>query len=289
MLKFYISESFRVIMRAKLASFISIITLSISITFIVASLILIFLSSKIENSWKNEISINLFINDSVPNNQLSKIKNKILEINEVKNVKYFSKEEAYKKFVELTGDDFKRIIETNPLPRSYTLSFTNKINKKKIEKIIPKLKKIGGVEDVVYDYNLTFTILEYISSIRAIVFILAIFFTSLSFYLLFSTSRLIISERMAQYSTMKLVGAKLSTIKIPLLLTGIIFGVISASICITIVDVFYITFKAFYPHFRFENYIYFINFIIILFGLLLGPVGIGFYTKKISLQIDDFN
>jgi cell division protein FtsX len=87
---------------------------------------------------------------------------------------------------------------------------------------------------------------------------------------------------------MKLVGAKLSTIKIPLLLTGIIFGFISASISIIIVDVLYITFKAFYPLYRFDNYIYFVNFAFVLFGLLLGPVGIGFYTKKISLQIDNF-
>ncbi len=289
MLKFYISESFRVIMRAKLASLISIITLSISITFIVASLTLIFLSSKIENSWKNEIKINLFIQDSVATNHLSQIKSKILEIDEVKKVKYFSKEEAYNKFIKLTGDDFRRIIETNPLPRSYSLSFKNSINKRKIGEIIPKLKRINGVEDVVYDYNLTFTILEYISSMRIIVFLFAIFFTSLSFYLLFSTSRLIISERMSQYSTMKLVGAKLSTIKIPLLLTGIIFGFISASISIIIVDVLYITFKVFYPLYRFDNYIYFVNFMFVLFGLLLGPVGIGFYTKKISLQIDNFN
>ncbi len=288
MLKFYFTESIRLILKAKLASFISIITLSLSILFIVGALSLLFLSNKIENTWKNEIKINLFIHDSVSSNQLSNIKDEILKIDDIKKVNYFSKEKAYKKFINLTGDDFKRILDTNPLPRSYSLSFNNTINKEKIEKIIPKLEKISGVEDVVYDYNLTFTLLEYIFSMRIVVFFFALFFTLLSFYLLFSTSRLIISQRLPQYSTMKLVGAKLSTIKIPLLLAGIILGIIASLICITIVDVLYITFKTFYPHFRFDNYVYFSNFMFVLLGILLGPVGIGFYTKKISLQIENF-
>jgi cell division transport system permease protein len=288
MLRFYISESFKSIMRARLASFISIITLSISITFISASLFLVFLSNKIETSWKNEIKINVFINDSVSANQLDKIEKKIEKIDELETLKYFSKKDAFNKFVEITGNDFKNILETNPLPRSYSLSFNNKINKSKIQKLIPLLKNIQGVEDVVYDYNFTFTILEYISSMRVIVFILTILFSVISLYLLFSTSKLIIAQRMQQFNTMKLVGAKLSTIKIPLLLTGVIFGIVSSLICIFVFNGIYYVSKTFYPQSRFDNFIYFINFAFVFLGLILGPIGIGFYTKKLSLKIDEF-
>ena len=288
MLRFYISESFKSIMRARLASFISIITLSISITFISASLVLIFLSNRIETSWKNEIKINVFIEDSISSSELKIIKQKIEKIDDVENLKYFSKKDAYNKFVELTGNDFKKILESNPLPQSYTVSFDNKINKAKIQKIIPLLKNIKGVEDVVYDYNLTFTILEYISSMRVIVFILTILFIIISLYLLFSTSKLIIAQRMQQYNTMKLVGAKLSAIKIPLLLTGVIFGLISSFICVFTFDVIYYISRTFYPQIRFDNFIYFINFAFVFLGLILGPIGIGFYTKKLSLKIDEF-
>ncbi len=230
----------------------------------------------------------MFIQDSVASNKLSKIKSKILKIDEVKKVKYFSKKDAYTKFVKMTGNDFKNILETNPLPRSYSISFKNSINKSKIESIILTLKSIDGIEDVIYDYNLTFTVLEYISSMRIIVFVLTIIFSLVSFYLLFSTSRLIISQRMQQYSTMKLVGAKLSAIKIPLLITGMILGVISALFCIVTFDLLYFGFKTFYPSIRFDNYIYIINFGFVLLGLLFGPIGIGFYTKKLSLDIDKF-
>ncbi|MBU0473032.1 MAG: permease-like cell division protein FtsX, partial [Bacteroidetes bacterium] len=128
MIKFYFSESIKSITRAKLASFIAIISLSISILFIASSFALIFLSNKIENSWKSEIKINLFINDSVNSNQLSKVKASILEFKEVAEVKFISKQDAYKNFVEMTGEDFSKILDENPLPRSYTISFKNSIN-----------------------------------------------------------------------------------------------------------------------------------------------------------------
>jgi cell division transport system permease protein len=276
-------------MRAKLASFISVITLSISMSFIAASVMLLLLSHKIENSWKNAIKVNVFISDSVSTNQLYGIKEKLLKINDVKSAKYYSKEEAYKKFVEITGEDFKKILETNPLPRSYTLTFRESINQQKIDKIIKQIKNIAGIEDVIYDYNLTFTILEYINSMKIFIFILTFLFLIVSFYLLYSTSRLIISQKMEQYNTMKLVGAKLSTIKMPLLFTGIILGIISAILCSVSFDIVLYILKRFYPQFIFENYIYFGNFAFILLGMLLGPLGIGFYTKKLSLKIEKFN
>jgi cell division transport system permease protein len=276
-------------MRAKLASFISVITLSISMSFIAASVMLLLLSHKIENSWKNAIKVNVFISDSVSTNQLYGIKEKLLKINDVKSAKYYSKEEAYKKFVEITGEDFKKILETNPLPRSYTLTFRESINQQKIDKIIKQIKNIAGIEDVIYDYNLTFTVLEYINSMKIFIFILTFLFLIVSFYLLYSTSRLIISQKMEQYNTMKLVGAKLSTIKMPLLFTGIILGIISAILCSVSFDIVLYILKRFYPQFIFENYIYFGNFAFILLGMLLGPLGIGFYTKKLSLKIEKFN
>ena len=80
MLRFYFSESFKSITRAKLASFFAIVTLSISIMFIATTFALIFLSNKIEDSWKNEIKVNLFISDSIQTKQLTKIIEKRVDI-----------------------------------------------------------------------------------------------------------------------------------------------------------------------------------------------------------------
>jgi cell division transport system permease protein len=290
MIKFYISESLKSIARAKLSSFITVITLSISISFIGLSLALLSLSNKIETAWKNDIKVNVFVNDSVSTNQLAKLKLEIQNTQDVGEIKYFSKKEAYNKFVEMTGNDFDKILEINPLPRSFSVRFSSNIDKVSIIKVISKFKKIIGVDDVVYDYNLTFTILDYVKSMKVAVYIMTFFITIISFYLLFSTSKIIISQRIVQFNTMKLVGAKLSTIKMPLLITGIILGFIASLICILLIDTSYIIFKELYPRFgsKFDNYLYLINVGFVILGLVLGPIGMGFFAKRISLKIEDF-
>ena len=121
-------------------------------------------------------------------------------------------------------------------------------------------------------------------------FVMTFFITIISFYLLFSTSKIIISQKMVQFNTMKLVGAKLSTIKTPLLITGIILGFIASLICIFITDTSYFIFKEFYPRFGFQydKYLYLSNVGFVILGIALGPIGMGFFTKKISLKIEEF-
>jgi len=288
MIKFYISESFKSIARAKLSSFIAVITLSISIGFIGLSLALLLLSNKIETAWKNDIKVNVFVNDSVSTSQLAKLKSSIAETENVRKVVYYSKKEAYNKFVQMTGNDFDKILEINPLPRSFAVSFSSKIDKESIQKVISEFKIKKGVDDVIYDYNLTFTILDYVKSMKIIIYVMTFLITLISFYLLFSTSKIIIAQRMVQFNTMKLVGAKLSTLKIPLLLTGIILGFIAALICIVLFNSSYFVFKTFYPRFTFDSYLYLINVGFVLLGIALGPLGMGFFTKKISLKIEEF-
>ena len=111
MIRFYISESFKSIARAKLSSFIAVITLSISIGFIGLSLALLLLSNKIETAWKNDIKVNVFVNDSVSTSQLEKLKLGISETENVRKVVYYSKKDAYNKFVEMTGNEFDKILE----------------------------------------------------------------------------------------------------------------------------------------------------------------------------------
>jgi cell division transport system permease protein len=290
MIKFYISESLKSIARAKLSSFITVITLSISIGFIGLSLALLLLSNKIETAWKNDIKVNVFVNDSVSTNQLAKLKLEIQNTQNVGEIKYFSKKEAYSKFVEMTGNDFDKILEINPLPRSFSVRFSSSIDKVSIIEVISKFKKIGGVDDVIYDYNLTFTILDYVKSMKVIIYIMTFFITIISFYLLFSTSKIIISQRIVQFNTMKLVGAKLSTIKMPLLITGIILGFIASLICILLIDTSYFVFKELYPRFGFEfdKFLYLTNVGFVILGVVLGPIGMGFFAKNISLKIENF-
>ncbi len=289
MLGFYISESFKSISRAKLATAITIITLSITIGFISLSTMLLILSNKMEKSWKSQIKMNVFLNDSVTVKQSNIIEEKLLENKYVKDVKYFSKADAEKKFLEITGEDFKAILDINPLPNSFVVTFNDLIDENSIDGIIVKFQNIAGVDEVIYDYNLTFTILEFLRSMKFIIFLVTVIFITIAIYLLYSTSKLILHQKMEQYNTMKLVGARLSTIKIPLLIYGLIVGILAALICIILFYFLMMTIKNYYPVFRFDNYSNFINLGFVILGLILGPIGVGLFAKKLSLKIDNFN
>ena len=289
MLRFYISESFKSILRAKLATVISIITLSITIGFITLSTVLLFLSNKIEENWKSQIKMNVFLNDSVSTKHTSVIEETLLDNPIVKEVKYLTKIDAEKKFLRITGEDFKSILDINPLPNSFIVSFNDKIDKNSITNLIEVFNQIKGVQEVIYDYNLTFTILEFLKSMKIIIFITTILFISIALYLLYSTSKIILHQKMVQYNTMKLVGARLSTIKIPLLIYGLIVGFAASLICNIFFYSLIVALKNYYPTFQFDNYINFINLGFIILGLILGPIGAGLFAKKLSLKIENIN
>ena len=289
MVGFYISESFKSISRAKLATVISIITLSITIGFISLSTVLLLLSNKIEKNWKSQIKMNVFLSDSVSIKFTNVVEEALLENPLVKEVKYLSKADAQKKFLEVTGEDFKSILDINPLPNSFAVSFNNKIDKSSITNVIDEFNRIKGVEEVVYDYNLTFTILEFLKSMKIIIFGVTILLISIAIYLLYSTSKIILHQKMEQYNTMKLVGAKLSTIKVPLLIYGLIVGLIASLICTVLFYSLIIALNNYYPTFQFDNYIIFINLSFVILGIILGPIGVGLFAKKLSLKIENFN
>ena len=289
MVGFYISESFKSISRTKLATVISVITLSIAIGFITLSTVLLLLSNKIEKSWKSEIKMNIFLNDSLSSKQSTVIEEQLLGNQFVKNAKYLSKADAERQFSKITGEDFKSILEINPLPNSFSITFNDKIDKQSISNLIDEFKVIQGVDEVIYDYNLTFTILEFLKSMKIIIFIVTVLFILIAIYLLYSTSKLILNHKIEQYNTMKLVGARLSTIKIPILIYGLIVGSLASLICVLLFYSFIVVFNNYYPTFQFDKYFNFINLGFVIMGFILGPIGVGLFAKKLSLKIDNFN
>jgi cell division transport system permease protein len=60
----------------------------------------------------------------------------------------------------------------------------------------------------------------------------------IALYLVYTTVKLIINSKSKEFETMKLVGAKLTTIKIPVLLNGLFAGLLASLVCTA---VFYVS------------------------------------------------
>lgn len=288
MIKFYFTESINSFKRAKLSSFITVTTTMIAIMFTAFSTGLFVISNKLNDKLADQVEINIFLEDSLNQEGIGKVRYELTNNENLTSVNFIGKEEAKEKFIKETGQDFESILKVNPLPASFIIKINKKIlQENRIESIADSVKNIPGVEEVVYDFDFTLRLLNIIESIKLGVYIASGFFVVLSIYLIYFTNRLIVNSKMNQYTTMKLVGAKLSALKIPLYINGIINGLAAAVISIIILNLLILLFKKFYGNIKFDNYIYFFNLILFLLGCFFGLIGGYFSTGKISLKIDN--
>lgn len=287
MLFYYIKETFNSLFRSKLGSLLIIVTITISIIFSSFAVGLIVFSKVINKKLKDRITINLFVQDSVSTYNYKKIEEDLTNNLYVESFKLISKKEALKIMEKKAGKDFLSVLNSNPLPSSYRVKLkADSVNTETIESIVNSLEKTYGIEEVVYDYNITLKVLNYINSSKNIIYIISGFLSLLSIYLVFSNNKLMLSSRENQYKTMKLVGAKLSTIKFPIFLNGILLGLVSSLISLVI---FYFSYSFLTQFYNFEIFYirleYFVLFIVGL-GIFLGFVGSYLATLNISLKIN---
>lgn len=286
MFLFLLSESFNSLFRAKFATLITIVTTSIAIFFVSLSIFLVLLSHQLDTKVKNQIQVNVFLADTLSKAQINDLRNNIMSDSLVKSIRIISKEEAKQIFISRTGKDFSSILSVNPLPVSFVLKLKPKnLTSRKIEKLTEKIKKTNGVNDVVYDYRLTIKLLYYIKSFRLFIYIGSLILVLISLYLVYSTNRLALNSKLELYETMKLVGTKLSTIKLPLLFNGIIIGIISAIITAGVFMIIIDFLKDIYSKLNVLNNKLDMLAIILAIGILLGLLGSYFSTRKISLKI----
>lgn len=287
MFLYYLRETFNSLFKAKLGSLLVITTTAIAILFVSLSVGLIVFSKSISNKLKDNIRISLFVSDTLSNSNYQIIENDLSQNSFVESFKLISKAEALKLMKQKTGKDFLDVLESNPLPASYVVKLvSDSVSTESVDPIISSLEGTNGIDDVVYDYTVTLKILNYINSSKQIIYGVSIFLVFLSIYLVFSNNKLLLSSRVDQYNTMKLVGAKLRTIKIPIILNGIIMGIIASIICLAI----------FYFAFNFAQRIYNIGFLefdksylvvlIVFLGIFLGFLGSYLATLNVSLRIN---
>ncbi|MDH7605306.1 MAG: permease-like cell division protein FtsX [Melioribacter sp.] len=286
MITFYIKEALRIFNRSPFASVVIISVTTIAILMTSFSILVIQLSNKYSQRIKKSIEVTVFLENFIDSSRIQLIHEEILNQPNIASIKFISKEEAVKEFIRDTGEDFRDVLTENPLPPSFIIKFKpEKISYENIITEINRLKSISGITDVVYDNEFIIKILKYLKSGQVIVYIFSVLLILLSIYLVYTNSRIQIESNKNLYQTMKLVGAKLSTIKIPIILYGILIGIISGIICIGINYILELLLITLLNNIKLSivfkgNYI-----IALLTGIILGFIGSYFSSRTISLTI----
>jgi len=103
------------------------------------------------SSLNSEISMELFIDDSLSDSTVTALIDSVSKMEGTEYIVYISKEKAHSKLNDLMGADLLEGLESNPLPRSIIVDFTDKIiNSEFLAEFMSKAKKISGVNEVFY-------------------------------------------------------------------------------------------------------------------------------------------
>ena len=121
MIIFYFKEAFKSIFNAKASFILTLITLSIAVILIAASVGAIQLSEIFENKLKKNVKLTLFLQDSVKQNSVTFCKEELQSLKFTNGVTFISKEKAAENFIKETGEDFREILDYNPLPASFII------------------------------------------------------------------------------------------------------------------------------------------------------------------------
>jgi len=287
MIFLYFSEAFRIYKRSPLATLVVIIITTLSILLGVSSYIVINFSKYYSDRLKSNIEINAYIDEIIDSSGVMKIESEILNKKFVKSVKYISKEDALESFIKETGEDFRTLLDYNPLPRSFSIKLNpEQVDNNSFTEIINSLGKIDGVSELIYDYEFITRILSYIRSGQYVLYGGTLILLILSLYLIYTNSRIQYESNKELYQTMKLVGAKLSSLKIPIIIYGLTIGLASS-----VISVLIYLFGTYLWLKLFENNIYFvigkIEIIQIIFsmGAILGFLGSYLTARRLSLNL----
>lgn len=280
----------KIFRRSSIATLVAITITTIAIFLSSVSIFFIFLSKDFSDRVKKNIEINVYLADSINSNNYSLIQNRISQKKFIDKIKFISNETAAQEFIKETGEDFRTVLEENPLPSSFSIKLKpEKVDEKNFENLINEVKEIAGIEDVVYDYSVVVKILRLLQSIQYFIYTAAILLILLSVYLVYSNNRIQFENNQNLYNTMKLVGTKLSSIKIPILFYSLLIGLISSIICFAVNYVILNLLTTININLKFSTQFKGIHLITLFLGLMLGLLGSYFSSMKLSLKVSERN
>ena len=231
---FLISESFRTILRAKIPAVISSIT--IGIVLIIFSLAYFTYDNLLgySHQFKSKYRIEVFFYSNLDLEQGIDLFNTILIIEGIEQGEFIDKERASQLFHSFFNEKIEKIIGENPLPMGGRFEISkNYRDANQMHEIVQEIRLMDGVDIASFQQGVISRIDSVIENLFGIFMILGIIIFIISIILVSNTIRLIIHSKQESIETLHLLGATNSFIRFPLVVEGIIQGLLGAGFSIS--------------------------------------------------------
>lgn len=232
-----IKEAFQGIARNKGMSLLSVIsTMAVLVLFGVVLLLILNMTGLVNETEKKVDKVVVYLTDTATEENVQEIISTAEATGYVKDASFTSKEQAWADFaenLELSNDSyFLDGMDENPLPASITLQLSSIEEAKTVAQSVQSME---GVYQVDYLNELIGKIVQLNDWVRILGVIVVAILIIIAVVLIYNTVKSTISNRSHEIQIMKYIGASNGYIRRPLLIEGLVFGLIAGAIALALV------------------------------------------------------
>jgi cell division transport system permease protein len=224
----------------RLGSYPSIsVVLSITLALFVIGLfgVLLIYSQELGRLVRENVRIQVYLKGTLSDQDRAALEKKlkksdfILKDTTRTTIVFISRQEAAKRFIQDTGEDFQKFLGENPLRDAYLVTVDPAFHdKKKLAEIKTQLEKEAGIFQVYYVESLIESVNKNIAKIGLVLLGLAGVLLAVVVLLIHNTLRLALFSQRFLIRSMQLVGATKTFIQGPFILRAMLLGAIAGMV-----------------------------------------------------------
>jgi cell division transport system permease protein len=206
-----------------------IITMSVSLTMLGASVLLYMQVDQMKNFYYGEIEVSIFLREDVNDSQRQAI-NQAIDTNPlVESKTYETREQAFEKFKVLWRDspDFINSVGPDSLPESFRVKLKNP---EQYKAFADQMQGQQGIQDIVDQRELLNKVFDIFNSIQLMALVVAAVMALAALLLVGNTIQVAAYSKRREVAVMKLVGASNWFIQAPFVLEAMVAGIIGSII-----------------------------------------------------------
>ncbi|GLW30665.1 permease-like cell division protein FtsX [Actinoplanes regularis] len=204
-----------------------IITMSVSLTMLGASVLMYMQVDRMKDFYYGEIEVSIFLVDNAEAGQVAALEEKLKSNPLVKESKHETKEEALERFKVLYQDspDFVNAVNADSLPESFRVKLKNPED---YEKFAQDVKGDAVIQRIIDQRELLQKVFNIFNSVQLMSLVVAAVMAFAALLLVGNTIQVAAYSKRREVAVMKLVGASNWFIQAPFVLEAVVAGLIGA-------------------------------------------------------------
>ncbi|GIE88105.1 permease-like cell division protein FtsX [Actinoplanes regularis] len=204
-----------------------IITMSVSLTMLGASVLMYMQVDRMKDFYYGEIEVSIFLVDNAEAGQVAALEEKLKSNPLVKESKHETKEEALERFKVLYQDspDFVNAVNADSLPESFRVKLKNPED---YDKFAQDVKGDAAIQRIIDQRELLQKVFNIFNSVQLMSLVVAAVMAFAALLLVGNTIQVAAYSKRREVAVMKLVGASNWFIQAPFVLEAVVAGLVGA-------------------------------------------------------------